>query len=90
MHCRIFGMLSMGNIIPLSSMHGSISIIAEASSATSCLRAIVLMSMPSDSATVMYIPDTANIQPRLPAMGTSRTKCDMPRMKHSMQKASTR
>ena len=46
-------MLSTGNIMPLSNIQGSKSIIAEASNATNCVFATVDMSSPSDNATIM-------------------------------------
>ena len=84
------GILSTGNIMPLSKMDGNISIIAETKRATNCVFATVEMRIPSDSATMMYTPETMTTQKRLPAIGTSKMNLDIKRVQVKMKNANNR
>ena len=63
-------MLSIGNIIPESSMVGIISINPDTSIAATCVRVTVEMSSPKANDTKIKSNDTAISQNRLPATGT--------------------
>ena len=63
-------MLSIGNIIPESSMVGIISINPDTSIAATCVRVTVEMSSPKANDTKIKSNDTAISQNRLSATGT--------------------
>jgi len=78
--CRIFGMFSIGKIIPDKSNVGKISIIPLINMAATCVSVIVEMSSPRLRDTKMNNNETVVSQNKLPANGTSSTKTDSSKM----------
>ncbi len=70
--CNTPGILSIGNIMPESSVVGIISTIPEASIAATCVLTSVEISNPSASAVMTNSSEITDSQNRLPATGTCR------------------